>query len=148
MEDQPNARWDGGKVPRIDRAILEDTRDRLRTASQFESVMIEPIEGQTRLEAIVDPALNPAEVERRFLDVRWYTNDDFRIHYQEDWAGETWRQRWDRHPSTHNSREHFHPPPDAATPGEDRSWPSDYRDVMAQVLAALADRNDELWSDP
>lgn len=148
MANQPNARWDGGEVPRIDRPILEDIRDRLRTASQFESVTIEPIEGQTRLEAVVDPGLNPAGVERRFLDVRWYTNDDFRVHYQEDWEEETWQQRWDRHPSTHNSREHFHAPPDAATPGEDRSWPGDYRDVMAQVLSALAERNDELWSDP
>lgn len=111
MADQPNARWDSGEVPRIDRPILEDLRDRLWAASQFESVAIELIEGQTHLKAVVDPALNPAGVERRFLDVRWYTNDDFRVHYQEDLEEETWRQRWDRHPSTHNSREHFHPPP-------------------------------------
>lgn len=36
---------------------------------------------------------------------------------------------------------------DAETPGENRSWPTDHRGVMANVLSALVDRNDALWSD-
>ena len=140
-------RSDGGEVPRIDRPILEDIRDRLRTASQFESVQIVNREGQTRLEAVLHPASNPPALDRRFLDIRWYTNGDFRIHYQEDWDDETWQQRWDRHPNAHNARDHFHPPPAAATPGKDRSWPTDYRDVMAHVLTSVDERDQELWSD-
>lgn len=146
MGDPPDEPADQPDVPRIDRPILEDIRDRLRTAAPFETVVIEST-GQTRLNAVVDPHLNPADLDDRFLDVRWYTNDDFRIHYQETWTDHTWQQRWDRHPNDHNTRDHLHPPPDAATPGEDRSWPHDYRDVMAHVLSVIADRNDELWRD-
>jgi hypothetical protein len=134
-----------GKPPRIDRAILEDIGDRLRTTPQFDSAPIVTADGQTRLKAVVDSNRNPPEVEQRYLDVRWYTNDDFRIHYHERWVDRTWMKRWDRHPNDHNDRDHLHPPPNAATPGEDRSWPADYRDVMALVLSALADRNDAIW---
>ena len=133
------------KTPRIDRAILEDIGDRLRTTPQFDSTTIVTVDGQTRLKAVVDSSWNPPAVEQRYLDVRWYTNDDFRIHYQERWADETWMKRWDRHPNDHNDRDHLHPAPDAATPGEDRSWPTDYRDVMALVLSALAERDDAIW---
>lgn len=138
-------RWDGGDVSRIDRPILEDSHDRLQTASQFQSVRILTTEGQTRLEAVFDAASNPSSLERRFLDIRWYTNGDFRIHYRQDWHEETWQQRWDRHPNPDNARDHIHPAPEAATPGEDRSRPSDYRDVMAHVIAAVGHRDEELW---
>lgn len=137
-------RPDGGDSPQIDRPILEDIRDRLQTASQFETVELVSSEGQTRLEAAFDPASNPPSLDHRFLDIRWYTNDDFRIHYQEEWADETYQQRWDRHPNPHNSRGHVHPPPDAAIPGDDRTWPTDYRDVLAHVIAAVDDRDEAL----
>lgn len=147
MGNSRDLRSDGGDAPRIDRPILEDIRDRLQTASQFESVAIVSSEGETRLEAVLDPASNPPSLRGRVLDVRWYTNDDFRIHYQEDWAEEPWQQRWDRHPSAHNSRDHFHPPPAAATPGNDRTWPTDYREMMAHVITAVGERDEEIWSD-
>lgn len=145
MGPEPTDAGAESDAPRIDRPILEAIRDRLRTTTQFNSVVIVGGDSQTHLEAVVDPTVNPAALHRRFVDIRWYTNDDFRIHYQEEWADETWQQRWDRHPNEHNSRDHFHPPPNAATPGQDRSWPVDFRDVLANVLSELADRNTEVW---
>ena len=143
---EPTDRHDEGP-PSIDRFVLEAVRDRLRTAAQFRSVAIVDHEPPTRLEATFDPDRDPPGLERRFLDVRWYTSDDFRIHYQEEWRDWNWRARWDRHPSTHNARDHFHPPPDARTPGDDRSWPDDFRDVFALVLSFLADRDLAVWDD-
>jgi len=133
-------------VPRIDRPILEDVRDRLRTASQFETVVVRTTEGQLRLEAVFASIVNQPSLVERSLDVRWYTNDDFRIHYREVWDDRSWAMRWDRHPNSHNDRDHVHPPPDASTPGADRTWPSDYRDVLALVLDAIRDRSEELWN--
>lgn len=137
-------RSDAG-VPRIDRPILEAIRDRLQTARQFEDVSIRTARGQLRLEVRFDPAVDPPELERRVLDVRWYTNDDFRINYLEEWPDRTWTMRWDRHPNPRNDRDHFHPPPGAATPGHDRTWPPDYRDVLELVVSDLHDRTEELW---
>lgn len=84
-------------------------------------------------------------VEEAILTVRWYTNDDFKIHYQEDHGDSAWKCRWDRHPNPHNTRDHFHAPPDALTPGEDATWPSDYRDVLAIVLSEIERRITDLW---
>jgi hypothetical protein len=135
---------DGG-VPEIDRAVLEAIRDRLRTAPQIAEAEIVVADGQTKLEAPLTAAATPAGIERRFLDIRWYTNDDFRIHYQEDRKSETWCQRWDRHPNAHNSRDHFHPPPDAATPGEDRAWPTAFQAVLELVVDDVRTRTETLW---
>ena len=134
---------DGG--PEIDRAVLEAIRDRLRTAPQIETAEIVVADGQTKLEAKLTAVATPNRIDRRFLDIRWYTNDDFRIHYQEDWPEGTWRQRWDRHPNDHNERDHFHPPPDAATPGEDRTWPAAFQAVLKLVVDGVRTRTDSLW---
>ncbi len=134
-------------TPRIDTPLLRDIRDRLRNVDHFESVEITAAEGQKRLNAVFDPSISPPAVKERFLDIRWYTNDDFRIHYQENWNNHRWMQRWDRHPNEHNDREHFHPPPDASTPGNNQTWPRDYRDVMSQVISSLNERTSELWAE-
>lgn len=127
------------RSPAIDRPILEDLRDRFRTTEQFAEATITDDRGSTRLRVVLDPRYYPADGAEITLDVHWYDNDDFRIHYRE--TGEpTWQRRWDRHPNDHNTRDHYHPPPDAATPGEDASWPDDYRDVVGLVLDATRER--------
>ena len=132
-------------VPEIDRGVLEAIRDRLRTAPQIETAGIVVADGQTKLEATLTPAATPSRIDRRFLDIRWYTNGDFRIHYQEEWPDRTWCQRWDRHPNGHNDRDHFHPPPDADTPGEDRTWPTKFEAVLKLVVDGVRTRTDSLW---
>lgn len=132
-------------VPEIDRGILEPVRDRLHTAPQIETAVIVVAEGQTELEATLTPKATPSRIERRFLDIRWYTNGDFRIHYQEDWRDRTWCQRWDRHPNEHNDRDHFHQPPAGATPGEDRTWPGEFQAVLKLVVDGVRTRTDSLW---
>jgi hypothetical protein len=138
---------DGGSpAPPIDRPILEDIRDRLRTSQSFTDADIVLHEGHVRLLAVLDPSYVPATVEEATLDIRWYSNDDFSAHYHETGV-EEWACRWGRHPNPHNAREHYHPPPDATTPGEDRSWPGDYRDVMSLVLDRIDRRIEEHWLD-
>ncbi|MFC7043455.1 hypothetical protein [Halonotius sp. GCM10025705] len=135
----------GDRIPEIDRAVLEGIRDRLRTAPQMETAVIVVADGQTKLEATLTAAVTPAAIDRRFLDIRWYTNGDFRIHYQEDWPDRMWCQRWDCHPNDHNDRDHFHPPPDAATLGEDRTWPSEFQAVLKLVVDDVRSRTESLW---
>jgi len=134
-----------GDSPEIDRGVLETIRDRLRTAPQIDAAEIVVADGQTKLKAPLTAAATPRAIERRFLDVRWYTNDDFRIHYQEDWEAQTWCQRWDRHPNAHNSQDHFHPPPNATTPGEDRAWPTAFQAVLELVVNDVRTRTETLW---
>jgi len=133
------------ETPEIDRAVLTVIRDRLQSAPQIETATITTTDEQTKLLVEIAEASTPATVERRFLDIRWYTNGDFRIHYQEDWPADVWQQRWDRHPSTHNDRDHFHPPPDATTPGQDRSWPSEFQEVCKLVIDAIRERTKTIW---
>ena len=44
-------------------------------------------------------------------EIRWYRNDDVTIHYPEEHRASMWKYCWDCHQNSHNSREHFHPPP-------------------------------------
>jgi len=79
------------------------------------------------------------------LEVAWFENDDFSIHYHEEHENGSFDHRWDRHPSEHDAREHVHPGPDAPTPSHDTSHPTDWRDVLAAVLTGIEERQRAFW---
>ena len=89
----------------------------------------------------------PPGVELVSLELVWYQNNDFSIHYREVYAdGESWECRWDRHPNAHNEREHFHPGPNADRDNAvDESYPIDWRDVLARVLTETDERMQAFW---
>jgi hypothetical protein len=138
---------DGSSPAPIDRPVLEFLRDRLETTPQVERAVITDADGHLELRVELSTAYYPDNVRATTLSVRWYANDDFKIHYREACDGSDWECRWDRHPNPHNAREHFHEPPDASTPGKDASWPDDYREVLTLVLDDVAKRIANLWSE-
>jgi hypothetical protein len=110
----------------------------------FESVEIIE-EGKLHLRVSLSDEYYPGEVSAH-VEIRWYRNEDFNIHYQEDRRDRTWQCRWDRHPNPHNSRDHFHPPPAAShTDGADTEWPTDHRAVCQVVLDRIRERIETLW---
>lgn len=138
---------DGGSPAPIDRPILEFLQRRLRTTRQVARATITDAGGHLELRVSLAAAYYPTSVEDADLSIRWYTNDDFTLHYRERHSDAVWECRWDRHPNPHNTRDHFHPPPDAATPGTDADWPSDHRDVVTAVLARIETRIEESWTE-
>ena len=136
---------DGGSPAPIDRPILEFLQLSLDRTSQVERATISDATGHLALAVLFASRYYPASIEEATLSVRWYTNDDFKIHYQEEHADAVWKCRWDRHPNPHNTRDHFHPPPNAQTSGEDAAWPTDYRDVLRLVLDKIEERITQLW---
>lgn len=129
--------------PAVDRPVLEYVRDHLRGLRQFETVRLTD-DGHLALRATLSGDYYPGETTAT-LTVRWFRNDDFGVHYREQRADGRWECRWDRHPNTHNDRDHYHPPPDALTPGEDDAWPTDYRDVLGLVIDEIESRIETLW---
>jgi len=138
---------DGGSVAPIDRPVLEFLETRLRRTGQVEWATITDASGHLELRVVFAPGYYPPTVDKSTMSVRWYTNDDFKIHCRERYPDGAWECRWDRHPNPHNTRDHFHPPPAAPTPGDDASWPADHRDVVAHVLDEVADRVATLWDE-
>ncbi|MBX0297255.1 hypothetical protein [Haloarcula nitratireducens] len=130
----------------IDSDILERIERRLRGSTRFSAVNYRPEYAPNAVEAVFDGGYFPAAIEQASLRIRWYTTDDFNIHYAEQYRDrESWECRWDRHPNSHNTREHFHPPPNATTPGTDMSFGSDWREVLSRVLSELSDRIQSFW---
>lgn len=116
--------------------------DPLVTKTAFEPDSYEP----RRLSAALDPDRYPLAVESVRLDVRWFESGDFFLHYVERRADESrWVCRWGRHPNEHNSRLHFHRPPEGSDV-VDLSLESRHPlDVYATVLAAIETRIEERW---
>jgi hypothetical protein len=137
---------DGGSPAPIDRPILEFLQTRLRSTQQVEQATITNGSGHLELQVVFSPLYYPAIISEAILTVRWYTNDDFKIHYREIHPETAWECRWDCHPNSHNTRIHFHPPPAASTPGTDASWPTDHREVISLVLDEIEKRIAVLWS--
>jgi len=144
-DDDPDA-------PRDDIADIDyDALDRVATtqlvgSERFAEVLIRPSYAPDSVVAEYDTGYFPAAIEGAYLRIRWFENDDFNVHYSEQYSdGGRWECRWDRHPNRHNARNHFHPPPDAATPGVDETYSTDWRDVLTQILQALDERIQAFW---
>lgn len=74
---------------------------------------------------------SPAPIDRQILE---YLRDRLATTDQVDEA------------TISDADDHFHPPPDASTPGEDADWPVDYRQMLRLVLDEIEGRITELWS--
>ncbi|MDZ7687541.1 MAG: hypothetical protein U5J64_02255 [Halobacteriales archaeon] len=130
----------------VDFALLRTIYSRLHNTERFQEAELKPDYAPNFVVLYYDLGYFPQGVEEAFLQVRWYTNDDFNIHYEERYSdGDVWKCRWDRHPSEHNSREHFHQPPDASTPGRDASFSEDWRDVLSSVLEETDRHVEGFW---
>jgi len=136
---------DNGASPApIDRSVLERMQSRFDGARISQSAVIVE-EGKLHLRVELADEYYPDEISAR-LEIRWYRNDDFNVHYRENHHDTVWECRWDRHPNTHNTRDHFHPPPTASrTEAADAQWPDDHRDICRLALDRIEERIEALW---
>lgn len=130
----------------IDFDRLDNIRERFSSADRFRRIDGQPAFAPDRLVCVYDQRFYPNRVREARLEVVWFENGDFSLHYHEDHEGSEFDHRWDRHPSDHNTRHHVHPGPEAPTPGEDTSHPADWRDVLSTVLTEIEDRQRGFWA--
>lgn len=130
----------------IDFDRLEVVAERLSTDDRFDRVAAHPEFTPDRVVCVYDPGFYPRSVHEARLEVVWFENGDFTLHYHEDHAEGAFDHRWDRHPSTHNACEHVHPGPDANA-GIDTSFPPDWRDVLSSVLTEIEGRQRGFWTE-
>lgn len=131
----------------VDFDRLDVIRDRFATDEQFTQIVDRPEFAPERLVCVYDTRFYPLGVQNAQLEIVWFENGDFSLHYHEDHEQGAFDHRWDRHPSDHNARDHIHPGPDAPTPGDDSSHPSDWRDVLSMALAEIEARQRAFWED-
>lgn len=129
----------------VDFDRLDAIEERLAADERFARVESRPEFAPDRLVCVYDTRLYPNAVSEARLEATWFENGDFSVHYHENHAAGEFDHRWDRHPSTHNARDHVHPGPGAPTPGRDTSHPADWRDVLADVLREVETRQRQLW---
>lgn len=105
-----------------------------------------PSEKPDRIVAVFADGLYPAPVSDAWIELHLRLNDDCNIIYIEDWAEARWECRWDRHETTHNAREHFHPPPTVTTAtARDVDLPADPNRAVETALRFVEDRIRDLW---
>jgi len=142
----PDDRESGATAP-VDFDRPELVRTRFAGDGRFASVELRPGFAPDRLVCTFDDRFYPETVLEARLEIVWYENGDFTVHYHEDHESGSFDHRWDRHPSDHNARDHVHPGPDAPTPGDDVSHPHDWRDVLSNVIREIDRRQRAFWSD-
>jgi hypothetical protein len=131
----------------VDSEVLDRIAAHLARSTRFDVVETRPPYAPNAVVADYVLGYFPNGIARAYLRIRWFETGEFSIHYSEQYrTGESWECRWDRHPNDHNAREHFHPPPDAPTPGEDEDYPDEWREVLATVLTRLDDRIEAFWN--
>ena len=131
----------------VDSDRVEVIRDRFTSDNRFFRVDEQPEFAPERLVCLYDQRFYPPGVLEARLEIVWFENGDFSLHYHEEHESGGFDHRWDRHPSNHNGRDHIHPGPDAPTPGEDASHPTDWRDVLTLALSEIEDRQRDFWEN-
>ena len=131
----------------VDFDRLDVIRDRLATDHRFARIEDQPEFAPDRVVCVYHGRFYPGTVESAHLEVVWYENGDFSLHYHEEHEDGAFDHRWDRHPSDHNERDHVHPGPDAQTPGDDTDHPADWRDVLSTALAEIEERQRAFWTE-
>ena len=124
-----------------------NNRSSSRSSVASSTAGVKPLRGNSAYSCVRSPPFsNESLTKSARFEIRWYRNDDFNVHYQEEWRDSVWKCRWDRHPNAHNSRDHFHPPPAASrTDAKNAQWPGDHRDVSRLVLDRIEERIETLW---
>jgi len=132
----------------VDAAVMEDIRSRMQTHPVIESVTAERA-GDTisLLELEIDLDRYPEGIDEARLEIRWYTNGDYNMHYIETHSDRVWQCRWDRHQNPHTQRTHFHPLPAADSKTAVPDQPPDHHPsaIVTRTLANVRDRIEDLW---
>jgi len=129
-----------------DRQTLRLLERQLASDSLVAETVFEPDPYEPRLlRALLTSGQYPESVTEARVDIRWFTTDDFSIHYLESRDGDLWECRWDRHPNTHNTRLHFHEPP-TSNDITDLEFSSLHPlDIYSTVFDAVEQRIESLW---
>ena len=138
---------DGISGAPVDFDRLEVIRERLATDDRFARIDERPEFAPDRVVCVYRGRWYPDTVESAHLEIVWYENGDFSLHYHEEHEAGAFDHRWDRHPSDHNELDHVHPGPDAPTPGDDADHPEDWRDVLSTALAEIEERQRAFWTE-
>jgi hypothetical protein len=131
----------------IDFDRLNVVAKRFATDDRFTGIEVQPEFAPDRIVCRYDPGFYPRRVQSARLEVVWFENGDFSLHYHEEHEDGAFDHRWDRHPSDHNTRDHVHSGPDAPTPGDDASHPEEWRDVLSMVLGEIENRQRAFWTE-
>ena len=135
----------------IDEAVLETFAERARSHSLVATV--EPVDTGGTISMVrlrLDRDRYPDQIRDARVELQWYTNGDYNIHYIETHrSDEVWQCRWDRHPNPHTNRIHFHPPPEAESSDAMSDHPSDRHPavIFTRTLANIRQRIEALWED-
>jgi hypothetical protein len=141
-EDETSDSGSGGPID-FDR--LELIRERLTTDDRFTEIGEQPAFAPDRLVCRYDRRLYPDRVQSARLEIVWFETGDFSLHYHEAHETGAFDHRWDRHPSGHNTRDHIYLGPEAPTPGDDTTHPTDWRDILSAVLSEIEARQRGFW---
>ena len=129
-----------------DRQTLRLLERQLASDSLVAETVFEPDPYEPRLlRALLASGQYPESVTEARVDIRWFTTDDFSIHYLESRDGDLWECRWDRHPNTHNTRLHFHEPPTGNDITDLEVASLHPLDVYSTVFDAVEQRIESLW---
>lgn len=149
MGEEANGGDDGSATVgrTVDEATLRYLSRVLGQQREVAGTSLFPANRQESLVVDLDTTYLPEAIGRAWLELRAYTNGEFHVTYAERYLGERRECRWDRHDQPHNSRDHFHPLPDAGTDAaEDRTFPGDLTVVVREtVLPWVQERVGELW---
>ena len=121
--------------------MLRDIADEWRGLSWVTSIRVRPRNKPNKAVVELEADYYPSEVREVSVEFEVLVSGDFFVTYREVWerAADDYRCRWDRHANDHNSRDHFHEPPDCETAVDRDDFPK-YPYQMTELVLRFVER--------
>ncbi|WP_135853306.1 hypothetical protein [Halorussus salinus] len=125
----------------VDDRVLRDIADEWRGLTWVTAIAVRPRNKPKKAVIELESDYYPSEVRQVSVEFEVLISGDFFATYREVWDREAddYRCRWDRHPNDHNSRDHFHEPPDCERAIDRDDFPK-YPYQMTELVLRFVER--------
>lgn len=134
---------------RVDDRVLRDVADEWRDLGWVTGVSVRPRNKPNRTVVDLEADYYPDDVRRVVVEFEVLVDGDFFVTYREvrERRADDYQCRWDRHDNPHNSRDHFHEPPDCERVVDRDDFPTYPFEMTELVLEFVEERWGSLFEE-
>lgn len=125
----------------IDDRVMRDVADEWRGLELVTGIAVRPRNKPNKVVVDLEADYYPEQVREVFVEFEVHANGDFFVTYREEWErrSDDYQCRWDRHDNDHNSRDHYHEPPDCENAVDRDDFPK-YPFEMTELVLEFVER--------
>lgn len=128
---------------------MRDVADEWRHLGWVSEISVRPRNKPNKVVVDLESSYYPDDVRRVVVEFEILVNGDFFVMYREvrERRSDDYECRWDRHENGHNTRDHFHEPPDCEEIADRDDFPKYPFEMTPIVLTFVEKRRGTVFAE-